>query len=99
MDWRQYESDASMIPSSYLDSFLVDDLENLTGLWNLFPFNRGGEGVADDPEAIEGDLAAIGDVPNTDEVEEGELSIVSPKIPTTSFGSTRRSSRKFPSRE
>ena len=42
-----------MSPSSYLDSFMVDDLENLSGPWDPYPFGHGGNEVADDVEVVE----------------------------------------------
>ena len=100
MDWHQFEPDAPMSPSSYFDSFIVDDLENLTGLYNPYPFNRGGEDVVDDLKVIEEDPGmTIEGVSNTIEAEEVELPIMPIEIPNASFGSTRLSSRKSRSRE
>lgn len=77
-----------MSPSFYLDSFMVDDLENLTGPWDSYPFNRGEEDVVDDLEAIEDDLGAtVEGVSNTVEAKEGELPTVPFEIPAASFGS------------
>jgi len=42
VDWRQFELDVTMSLSSYLDSHLVDDLENLMGLWEPYPLNSWG---------------------------------------------------------
>ena len=52
-----------MNPSSYLDSFIVDDLENLSGLWDPYPFGHGGDEVVDDLEVTADEPgAAIEDV-------------------------------------
>ena len=100
MDWRQYEPNAPMSPSSYLDSFMVDDLENLSSPWDPYPFGHGGEEVADDLEVTADEPGpVIEDVPDIVGVENRELPIVPIEIPATSFGSTRRLSRRSRSRE
>lgn len=96
MGWRQFEPDATMSLSSYLDSFTVDDLENLTGPWETYPLNSRGDETIDVLQDLgtieEVPNEAIEGVPNTVEVEEGELPMAPIEIPVASFGSTRRSS-------
>ena len=100
VDWHQYEPNAPMSPSSYLDSFMMDYLENLLGPWDSYPFGYGGEEVVDDLKVTADEPGAvIEDVFDIVGDEEGELPMVSIEIPATYFGPTRCSSRRFRSRE